>query len=57
MNCKQLMIVRGIIILALYPVISRGKLMVTANDSVFMVWGGLRGALGIALALDVQVSV
>lgn len=52
-----MMVIRGVMILVLYPIISRGKLQVTVNDSVFMVWGGLRGALGIALAIQVQGTV
>lgn len=46
-----LMGIRVIMVVLFYPILSRGKLTVTVHDSIFIVWAGLRGALGIALAL------
>lgn len=56
-----LFLVRSIVVGLLFPFLARpegtGKgLACSFLDAVFMVWGGLRGALGIALALIVQSS-
>jgi NhaP-type Na+/H+ or K+/H+ antiporter len=49
-----LLIIRVIIIALLYPVLSRVGLKCSQNDAIFMSWAGLRGALGMALALIVN---
>lgn len=51
-----LMICRAIMIIVLYPILVRGKIPVTMKDSIFITWAGLRGALGIALALQLSGS-
>lgn len=48
-----LMLLRMVLILGLYPVFSRFGLEVILPEALFIVWGGLRGALGISLALIV----
>lgn len=49
-----LLIIRVIIIALLYPVLSNVGLKCSQNDAIFMSWAGLRGALGMALALIVN---
>jgi NhaP-type Na+/H+ or K+/H+ antiporter len=47
-------LVRLIMIFVLFPLLksfSGNGLQITSNDSFFMAWGGVRGALGISLAL------
>lgn len=43
-------------LLLLYPVLVSGKLIVTPKGLVFATWSGLRGALCIALALNLNNS-
>jgi len=52
-----LFLIRIIVIGVFFPVISRVGLRASWQDSVMMVWGGLRGAVGIALALSLDNSV
>lgn len=49
-----LLVIRVFIISLLYPLLSNVGLKCSRNDAVFMAWAGLRGALGMALALIVQ---
>jgi NhaP-type Na+/H+ or K+/H+ antiporter len=49
-----LIIVRSLIIFTLYPLLSRVGLKCSKEDAAFMAWTGLRGALGMALALIVK---
>jgi NhaP-type Na+/H+ or K+/H+ antiporter len=46
--------VRALTVASLFPVMSRIGMRCDVADAVFMSWSGLRGALGIALALIVQ---
>eukprot|EP01030_Chromulinospumella_sphaerica_P005968 gene5968-5837_t len=48
-----LTIIRIIVVGVLFPIVSKGGLVCTPKDAIFMIWGGLRGALGICLALIV----
>eukprot|EP00937_MAST-01D_sp_MAST-1D-sp2_P001063 g1063.t1 len=45
------MAIRGVMLLLLYPVLKRTGYGTTPADAAFMAWGGLRGAVGLALAL------
>lgn len=49
-----LMVIRVIVIAMLYPIISTTGHRCTFQEAVFMSWAGLRGALGMALALLVE---
>lgn len=49
-----LLLLRCFIIALLYPILSNIGLKCGPKDAVFMAWAGLRGALGMALALIVQ---
>lgn len=45
------MLIRSVMVLVSYPVISNVGLKTNFREAGFMVWGGLRGSVGIALAL------
>ena len=49
-----LSILRVIIVIILYPALANVGLKCTKQDAAFMTWAGLRGALGMTLALIVQ---
>ena len=49
-----LMVIRAITIIILFPFISDIGHKCTRNEAIFMSWAGLRGALGMALALIVS---
>ena len=49
-----LMLIRALIIVLLYPWLSTTGHKCTVAEAVFMAWAGLRGALGMALALIVN---
>lgn len=49
-----LLIIRVVIISLLFPALSNVGLKCSQNDAIFMSWAGLRGALGMALALIVN---
>jgi NhaP-type Na+/H+ or K+/H+ antiporter len=49
-----LMLIRVIIILCVYPVLSKIGVKCSRNDAVFMAFSGLRGALAVALALELK---
>ncbi|GMH39853.1 hypothetical protein BSKO_07757 [Bryopsis sp. KO-2023] len=51
-----LQVVRGITVLVLYPGLKRMGYGLTWREGVVMVWGGLRGAVGLALALIVKLD-
>lgn len=44
-------VIRGVLIFCFYPLFSRCGLKSNLKEALFMVWGGLRGAVGIALAI------
>jgi NhaP-type Na+/H+ or K+/H+ antiporter len=46
-----LMLVRAVVITCCHPVLSRVGYKCTQKDSLFLCWGGLRGAVGLALAM------
>lgn len=49
-------IIRAITIILLYPALKRMGYGLNWRDAVVMVWGGLRGAVGLALALIVKLD-
>lgn len=49
-------VVRGLTIVLLYPLLKRMGYGLNWRDAVVMVWGGLRGAVGLALALIVKLD-
>jgi NhaP-type Na+/H+ or K+/H+ antiporter len=49
-----LMLVRSVTLIVLFPFLSRIGHGCTRNEAVFMSWTGLRGAVGMALALIVE---
>ena len=52
-----LFFIRVFVVGVLYPIVSRGTLKCSVHDAMFMTWAGLRGALGIGLALLVEDSL
>jgi NhaP-type Na+/H+ or K+/H+ antiporter len=46
-------LIRGIMVAVLFPVMKRIGYGIAVKDSIILVWGGLRGAIGLALALIV----
>ncbi|GMH43152.1 hypothetical protein BSKO_11074 [Bryopsis sp. KO-2023] len=48
--------VRALTVVILYPILSRMGYGLTMKDAIVMVWGGLRGAVGLALALIVELD-
>jgi len=51
-----MIIMRFAVVMACYPVLNRSGYGITKNDILVIVWGGLRGALGLTLALMVAVD-
>jgi len=49
-----MMLIRGLMILIFYPLLTRLGYGTNPKDAFFMVWGGLRGAVGLALAIYVR---
>jgi NhaP-type Na+/H+ or K+/H+ antiporter len=49
-----LMLIRVVIIIFMYPVVSRIGVKCSMKDATFMAFSGLRGALAIALALELK---
>jgi NhaP-type Na+/H+ or K+/H+ antiporter len=49
-----LQVLRCFVVAVLYPAVANVGLKCSRNDAIFMAWAGLRGALGMALALIVQ---
>lgn len=49
-----LQVLRGFVVAVLYPIVANVGLKCSRNDAVFLAWAGLRGAVGMALALIVQ---
>ena len=50
-------LIRSVMILFSYPVLANVGLKTNPREAGFMVWGGLRGAVGIALALALDNNV
>lgn len=46
-------VIRGIVIGVFFPIMKRIGYGITFKDSIILTWGGLRGAIGLALALIV----
>lgn len=51
------MAIRAVLIFGFYPLFSRCGLKSNFREALFMVWGGLRGAVGIALAIALDKEV
>jgi NhaP-type Na+/H+ or K+/H+ antiporter len=49
--------IRFLLVAALYPILSRIGLKTNWQESVFLAYGGLRGAVGIALAIAIDNDV
>lgn len=50
-------LVRAVMVLILYPIMKKCGYGLTLRESVILVWGGLRGALGLTLALMVSYTL
>ena len=50
-------LVRAAMVLILYPIMKKCGYGLTLRESVILVWGGLRGALGLTLALMVSYAL
>jgi NhaP-type Na+/H+ or K+/H+ antiporter len=50
-------VIRAVMVLACYPALQRTGYGTTPKNAAFMVWGGLRGAVGLALALSAHQTV
>ena len=50
-------IIRGTMLVILYPILKRTGYSTTPAECVFMCWGGLRGAVGLALALAARQTM
>jgi len=48
------LIIRGFILFGFYPIMSRIGLKTNWQETLFMSWGGLRGAVGIALGIVIE---
>ncbi len=46
-----IMAIRGIMIFIFYPIMKRQQYGITPKEGIVLTWGGLRGALGLTLAL------
>lgn len=49
-------VARALTVAILYPIMVNMGYGLTLKDSIVMVWGGLRGAVGLALALIVELD-
>jgi NhaP-type Na+/H+ or K+/H+ antiporter len=49
--------IRGVMIMLAYPLLKRTGYGTSVKESFFMMWGGLRGAIGLALAMIVKQSI
>lgn len=49
--------IRFFLVFAFYPITARLGIGTNWQEAVFMSWGGLRGAVGIALALSLNAQV
>ena len=52
-----LTVIRALLFIIAYPITSRMGLKTNMKETVFQVYGGLRGAVGIALAIALDVAV
>ncbi len=52
-----LMVIRFALIFLLYPITKRIGIGTNVRESLFSSWAGLRGAVGIALALSINSEV
>jgi hypothetical protein len=48
--------IRGVMVMLFYPCLCRMGYSIDLRDAFMLTWGGLRGALGLALALDVALK-
>jgi len=49
-------VIRFLLVGLFYPIMSRLGYGFTRNEAIVLAWGGLRGAVGLALAIDIQYN-
>lgn len=47
-------LIRGLVVFTFFPALNRMGAKVTWQEAIVLVWGGLRGAVGLALAVEVS---
>ena len=52
----MIIITRGIMVLLLYPLLIRCSYGLTRREMIVLIYGGLRGALGLTLSLIVTLD-
>jgi NhaP-type Na+/H+ or K+/H+ antiporter len=56
LNYLAVNVARFVVVFLFLPLISRMGNGVTWQEAIFMSWGGLRGAVGLALAMSVALN-
>jgi NhaP-type Na+/H+ or K+/H+ antiporter len=52
----SIMVIRSVMVIFMFPFLRKMGLGLSWRDGVMLSWGGLRGALGMTLALDVKLA-